>query len=83
MPAFVRMPYAVVMRRLVLPEGALPAKLTRNPELHMTDDEYFDFCMASPDLRFERTSKGEIVIVPPAGFESDYHSGEVFRQLAS
>jgi len=40
----------------------------------MNDDEYFAFCMASPDVRFERTAEGEIVIVPPAGGESDYQS---------
>jgi len=36
----------------------------------MDHDEYHSFCMANPDVRFERTAEGEIVIVPPAGFES-------------
>jgi Uma2 family endonuclease len=68
--------------QVVLPEQALPAKLTLNPELRMNDDEYYAFCMANPDLRFERTAKGEIIIVPPAGFESSYRSGDAFRHLA-
>jgi Uma2 family endonuclease len=67
--------------QVVLPEQALPAKLTLNPELRMSDDEYFDFCMANPDVRFERTAQGEIVIVPPAGGESDYQCLELGAQL--
>jgi len=67
--------------QVVFPEQALPAKLTFNPELRMSDDEYFEFCMANPDLRFERTAQGEIVIVPPAGLESSYRSGEASGQL--
>jgi Uma2 family endonuclease len=69
--------------QLVLPEEALPAKLTLNPELRMNDDEYYAFCMANPDLRFERTAQGEIIIVPPAGYESDYRNTEVVGQLRS
>jgi Uma2 family endonuclease len=68
--------------QVVLPEQALPAKLTLNPELRMNDDEYYKFCMANPDLRLERTAQGEIVIVPPAGLESDYRNTTVLEQLA-
>jgi len=67
--------------QVTLPKEALPAKLTLNPELRMNDDEYYEFCMASPDVRFERTAEGEIVIVPPAGGESDYQSADVVGQL--
>jgi len=47
----------------------------------MSDDEYFDFCMANPDVRFERTARGEIIIAPPAGGESDYQNADVIMQL--
>jgi Uma2 family endonuclease len=67
--------------QVVLPEQALPAKLILNPELRMSDDEYFDFCMANPDVRFERTARGEIIIAPPAGGESDYQNADVIMQL--
>lgn len=70
-----------MMRTVVFPEEALPAKLKLNPECPLTDDEYFDFCMANPDLGLERTAEGEIVIVPPAGGESSYRSGDSFGQL--
>jgi Uma2 family endonuclease len=50
--------------QVLLPEQALPAKLTLNPELAMSDDDYYAFCMANRNLRFERTAQGEIIIVP-------------------
>lgn len=65
--------------QLVFTEQELPA--TFNPGRRMTDDEYYDFCMANPDLHLERTAEGEIVIVPPAGGESDFQSTEVIIQL--
>jgi Uma2 family endonuclease len=67
--------------QVALPDEALPAKLTLNPESPMNDDEYYEFCMANRDLRCERTAQGDIIIVPPAGGESDYQSVEAVAQL--
>jgi|HubBroStandDraft_1064217.scaffolds.fasta_scaffold135986_2 Uma2 family endonuclease len=67
--------------QFVLPEQALPARLFLNPEVRMTDDDYFALCMANPDVRFERTAQGDIIIVPPAGAESDNQSADVVIQL--
>src|SRR5262252_8192877 len=64
-----------------LPERVLPAKLIFDRERPMSDDEYYEFCMANPNARFERTAEGEIVIVPPAGGESSYQSGESQGEL--
>jgi Uma2 family endonuclease len=49
----------------------------------LSDEDYWAFCEANPDLRVERTAKGEIVIMPPAGGESDDQSAEVIMQLRS
>src|SRR5262245_15620653 len=68
--------------QIVLPDRALPAKLMLNQELRMNDQEYQEFCAANPDLHLERTERGEIVIVPPAGWESDYQSLETGTQLS-
>ena len=68
--------------QVTLPEQALPARLRLNPRLRITDDEqYWEFCMANPDLRLERTAQGEILIVPPVGGEGDYRNTEVSIQL--
>jgi Uma2 family endonuclease len=66
---------------VTLPEEALPATLKLNPELHMSDDEYYEFCMANPDVWFERTAEGEIVIVLPVGLESNDQESEIIEQL--
>jgi Uma2 family endonuclease len=49
----------------------------------MSDDQYYDFCMANPNVRFERTAQGEIVVVPPVGGETAYRDSEVTVQLAA
>jgi Uma2 family endonuclease len=64
-----------------LPQEALPATLKLNPEHPMSDDEYFDLCMANPDVWFERTAEGEVVILPGAGLESSYRMTEAAVQL--
>jgi len=46
-----------------------------------TEDEFFDFCQANGDLQIERTAKGEIIVMSPAGGYSSFRCGEVFGQL--
>ncbi len=36
----------------------------------MSDHEFFEFCQANRDWRIERTSEGEVVIMPPTGGET-------------
>jgi Uma2 family endonuclease len=67
--------------RVTLPVEALPATLRLNPEHEMSDDEYYEFCMANPDVWFERTAEGEIVIVPPVGLEASYQATDAAVQL--
>jgi|SRR5215471_10176986 len=63
--------------QVVVPEQALPG--LRIPD----DDAYWEFCAANPDIRFERTAQGEIVIVPPAGLESEYRGFDLGRELGN
>ena len=70
-----------VAMQLALPETGFAARIILDPEDKLTDDEYFEFCAANPNLRIERTAKGEIVIVPPAGGESSCNSLETSSQL--
>ena len=67
---------------LIIPDDRLPARLAF-PRRPMSDDEFYEFCTANPDFAFERTAEGEIIIVPPAGWESSYQSGDAYRQLAN
>lgn len=47
---------------LVLTDAFLPATLTAPP---MTDEEFARFCAEHPDLFFEMTSEGDLVVMPP------------------
>ncbi len=47
----------------------------------MTDEEFLKFCLDNPELRIERNSNLEIVIMSPAGSLSGLFSGEVYGQL--
>ena len=47
-----------------------------------TEEEFFYFCQINRELRIERTARGEVIVMPPAGGRSGYESGEVFRQLS-
>jgi Uma2 family endonuclease len=69
------------MRTVELP-GRDVVKLVFDREDRLSEQEYLAFCEANPNLRCERTAEGEIVIVPPAGGESAYRSGNAFWKLA-
>ena len=49
--------------------------------LNWNEEEFFQFCQVNRDLRIERTAKGEIIVMSPAGGYSGYQSGGVFSQL--
>lgn len=36
----------------------------------LDNDEFFEFCQQNSDLRIERSSKGDIIIMPPTGGET-------------
>ena len=49
--------------------------------LFLTDDEYFLLCQANPDLRIERNSSGDLMIMSPTGGETGYRNGNINFQL--
>ena len=51
------------------------------PARRMSDEEFYAFCVANPDLRIERTAEGEIEIMPPAGFETSDRNADLTMQL--
>jgi Uma2 family endonuclease len=36
----------------------------------LTDDQFYDLCRANAELRIERTTKGELIFMPPTGGET-------------
>lgn len=48
---------------------------------NMTDDEFFEFCVANKDLRIERDPDKKIIIIVPVGPESGFYEGKAFTKL--
>jgi Uma2 family endonuclease len=51
------------------------------PDEPMDDDEFFDFCQRFDNERVEQTADGEIIIMPPTGFETSNRNSEINLQL--
>ena len=63
---------------MLLVDAFLPATLTVPP---MTDEQFAEFCSEHPDLFFEMTAEGELIVTPPTFSLLGTQSGEVFAQL--
>ncbi len=55
--------------------------LNLHPVLELTDDQFYELCLANRDLRLERTATGEIIIMPPVGGETGHRNIEISFQL--
>jgi len=62
----------------VIHDANLPAILTAAP---MTDDEFSSFCAEHPDLNFEMTAEGEIIVMAPTRFLTGASNSDVDAQL--
>jgi len=47
-----------------------PLVLRLEPVIDMSDVQFFEICQLNRDLRLERTSQGDLVIMPPTGGET-------------
>jgi Uma2 family endonuclease len=62
----------------LIDEAYLPAILTSRP---MTDEEFAAFCEEHPDLHFEMTAEGELVVMPPADSLTGIRNSRIGGQL--
>lgn len=58
-----------------------PFRIVLERAKHHSLDAYFAFCRDNPNLRVERTAEGDIVPMPPAGYESSFRNADVTGQL--
>ena len=47
----------------------------------MTDEEFFHFCQDNTDVKFERTSSGQIIVMSPTTFITGDRNREILYQL--
>ncbi|ESA37035.1 uma2 family protein [Leptolyngbya sp. Heron Island J] len=47
----------------------------------LTDQQFYQLCRQNPDLKFERTAEGNLVIMSPTGGETGNRNGRLTQQL--
>jgi Uma2 family endonuclease len=52
-------------------------------QLKSTEDLFYELVRQNPNLRLERTAKGEVIIMPPTGWETGNENAEINRQLGN
>ena len=66
------------------PEGLRYARMHlefENGQRKMTPDEFWDFCKDNHKLRAELTKEGDVIIMPPTGYETGDLNSEINYQL--
>jgi len=63
---------------LVIEDAFLPATLSAPP---MTDEEFADFCAENPDLFFEMTAEGELIVTPPTRSKTGVQNAKIVARL--
>lgn len=48
-----------------------------SPRSRMSDEEFFAFCRANPELRIEQTAQGDLILMPPTGSETGRRNHEL------
>ncbi|CAN5858796.1 Uma2 family endonuclease [soil metagenome] len=56
-------------------------KLRFRPGLRLTDEAFWRLCRANPELDLERSAEGDLIIVAPAGADSDHRNAGVVARL--
>ncbi len=71
------------MTSVILETENVPFVLQVSPAIEMTDEQFFALCQLNRGYRLERTSRGELVIMPPTGAETGNRNLKLCQQLAN
>jgi Uma2 family endonuclease len=55
--------------------------LNLNPIVKLTDEQFFQLCQENENIRLERTAKGELIIMSPAGGETGSSNAGLTAQI--
>ncbi|MCC3410465.1 MAG: Uma2 family endonuclease [Microcoleus sp. PH2017_29_MFU_D_A] len=55
--------------------------LNLNPIIKLTDEQFFQLCQENENIRLERTAKGELIIMSPAGGETGSSNAGLTAQI--
>jgi Uma2 family endonuclease len=53
-----------------------------NPVIEMTDEQFYQLCGANPEVKFERSATGELIIMAPTGGKTGNFNFELAADFA-
>jgi Uma2 family endonuclease len=59
----------------------LSLNLPKKIRLHVTQEQFTDLASTNPELRLERTAKGELIVNPPTGWETGKRNSRISGEL--
>jgi Uma2 family endonuclease len=74
----VRRPDPSTRRRRPAP---VPLMVTARSGLRVSPKAFWRLCCANPDLRLERTARGELIVMAPAGSDTGHRNADLTGQL--
>ena len=51
--------------------------------VQLTDDAFYALCRANPEVKFERTGVGKLIVMPPTGGETGSRNSKLNQRLAN
>ena len=64
-------------------EDSVPLAVSPDIRLHVSNEDFERLCRKNPDLRLERTARGELIVMAPAGTESGGRNGKLTQRMGN
>lgn len=55
--------------------------ITLDPVGTLTDEAFYQLCLANPDIKFERSAQGELIVMAPTGGDSGRRNADITIDL--
>lgn len=55
--------------------------LTLDPVMQLSREQFYELCKVNQDLRLERSSTGDLILMPPTGWESGRQNSQLNLQV--
>lgn len=51
--------------------------ISLEPAIHITNEQFYQLCRANPNVKFERSATGELIVMAPTGGETGSYNSEI------
>lgn len=55
--------------------------VTLQPLISLSDEAFYQLCQQNPDIKFERSARGELIIMPLTGGETGNNNAELSAEF--